>query len=281
MPKAPSNSRSHLKDEYRFNFGRHKGRKLSEVSYSYVVNFCIQEGVDKTRPDLSRALQSSPVYAHLLQEPRPPSLKERRQHVKDALPGPIWEEFVAALRFAEKRQSIVILSSEEEVQILESILTSDFHDLYAKRPTDMSLLNSPSSASTTALRNLLNEVEDVSTLPAPKDDDDEEEEVMEEEEQTHPWWATYDTNEEAWEWSNKLRQAISAAAKAVQKEHGNVGLRVARWAVRDKYAQTVGGIAYGRGDTMQCEWYDESTEWLIGECLLEGRRVEPGMMFAD
>ncbi len=154
-------------------------------------------GRRQTRHDLRRALQSSPVYAHLLQEPRPPSLKERRQHVKGALPGPIWEEFVAALRLAEKRQSIVILSPEEEVQILESILTSDFHDLYAKRPTDMSLLNNPSSASMTALRNLLNEVEDVSTLPAPKDDDDEEE-VMKEEEQTHPWWATYDTNEEVW-----------------------------------------------------------------------------------
>ncbi len=32
---------------------------------------------------------------------------------------------------------------------------------------------------------------------------------------------------------------------------------------------------------MQCEWYDESTEWLIDECLLEGRHLEPGMMFAD
>ncbi len=245
MPKATSNPRSHLKNEYRFNFGRNKGKRLSEVSYNYVVDFCIQEGVDKTRHDLRRALQSSPVYAHLLQEPRPPSLKERRQHVKGALPGPIWEEFVAALRLAEKRQSIVILSSEEEVQILESILTSDFHDLYAKRPTDMSLLNNPSSASMTALRNLLNEVEDVSTLPAPKDDDDEEEEeVMKEEEQTHPWWATYDTNEEVWEWSNKLRQAISAAAKAVQKEHGNVGLRVARWAVRDKVGNCCFGCPY-------------------------------------
>ncbi|KAK0185794.1 hypothetical protein F5146DRAFT_155720 [Armillaria mellea] len=295
MPKAPSNSRSHLKDEYRFNFGRNKGKKLSEVSYSYIVDFCIQEGVDKTRPDLRRALQSSLVYAHHLHEPRPLSLKERRHRVKAALPAPIWEEFVAALCLAQKCRSIIILSSEEEVQILERILTSDFVDLYAKRPTDMSLLNNPSSASMTALNNLFNEVKDVYSLPVPKEydydydcdyedeeeEEEEEEEVTEEKEQNDLWWATYDTDEAAWTWSDKLRQAILAAVKAVQKEHGDVGLRVARWAVRDKYAQTVDGIVYGRGDTKQCEWYDKSLEWLIDECLLEGRHLEPGMMFAD
>ncbi|KAK0458458.1 uncharacterized protein EV420DRAFT_1479725 [Desarmillaria tabescens] len=283
MPKAPSNPRLHSKDEYHFNFGRNKGMSIRSILWlccgPLYSGRCRQ---DTPRPPSSA--QSSSTYAHLLQEPRPRSLKERRQDVKDTLPEPVWEECLVALRRAVQCQSVAILSSEEEVQILESILTSDLNGTYAKRPADMSLLNDPSSVSMTALRNLLNEVEDVSTLQTPKDEEEEkeEEEGLEADgNQDDLWWVTYDADGEAWDWSDAFRQKISSVAKEVQKEHGNVGLRVARWAVRGKYAQTVCGITYGRGYTMRCEWYDGSMEWLIDACLLEGRRLEPGMMFAD
>ncbi|SJL15471.1 uncharacterized protein ARMOST_18969 [Armillaria ostoyae] len=68
------------------------------------------------------------------------------------------------------------------------------------------------------------------------------------------------SHEGMWAWQPEYEIQIKAALDSVREEHGQGGLEVARWAVRDKSAQCVSGIIGYQGDYCY-QWFDQSTKW--------------------
>ncbi|KAK0441873.1 hypothetical protein EV421DRAFT_1810501 [Armillaria borealis] len=218
MPKAPATSSS---TEYTFNFGKHKGEKISNVPPSYLV-FCKgAEWVDDY-PGLRHAI------LNLERERRGMTAAQKIQRAKRIIPDWFWNECYS------HACQIYGVGSVGTVKAMEdAVETRCYEQRYPPRPTATE--TELSSRSITALR------------------------------RTHgPFFTRKEdgfTNERYWVWSGEYEGKVMTALKAVQDEHGENGLLVARWMARNKYAKCTRSLTHGgcgrhlREGTM---WFDES-----------------------
>ncbi|KAK0457580.1 uncharacterized protein EV420DRAFT_1689092 [Desarmillaria tabescens] len=72
------------------------------------------------------------------------------------------------------------------------------------------------------------------------------------------------TGEVNCDWSDLYKEKIKKALRAVEREHGDSGLRIARWAVRNRFVECISGldiISYETRLTPRFIWKDKSAKW--------------------
>ncbi|SJL00736.1 uncharacterized protein ARMOST_04050 [Armillaria ostoyae] len=209
MPKAPATSSS---TEYTFKFGKHKGEKISNVPPSYLV-FCKgAEWVDDY-PGLRHAI------LNLERERQGMTAAQKIQRAKRIIPDWFWNECYP------RACQIYGVGSVGTVKAMgDAVETRCYEQQYPPRPTATE--TELSSPSITALRKLLD------TCPAVEPTTPEH----------GPFFMRKEdgfTNKRYWVWSGEHEGKVMTALKAVQDEHGENGLLVARWMARNKVSRYI------------------------------------------
>ncbi|KAK0463802.1 uncharacterized protein EV420DRAFT_1638717 [Desarmillaria tabescens] len=231
--------------EYTFTFGRHKGEKISNVPPSYLA-FCKESEWAVNYPGLRHAISK------LEREHRGMTVAQRIQHAKSIIPDWFWNESYSCACQLYGANSLGTAKAMED-----AVESRCYEEKYPPRPetTETEL----SSGSITALRQLLD------TCPV----------VGRSTPEYGPFFTQREdgfTDERYWVWSDEYEGKVKAAFRAVQDEHGEEGLLVARWMARDKYAKCTHSLTHkgcgrhGREGTM---WWDESWNmaWFFNESV--------------
>ncbi|KAK0430838.1 hypothetical protein EV421DRAFT_237089 [Armillaria borealis] len=233
--------------EYTFNFGKHNGQTISEVPSDYIV-WCERNGPYNERPDLRDGVRQ---YESL-------TLDQQEQLVKDKVSPWLWD--ACYNRRANHDETL----RRRELERMRTILMQKFHLDYPLRPeTEQTELYSE-SISMRALNALLALSPQRPAHAA---------QLTSEEWKYLSFHVDPISHEGIWAWQPEYEIRIKTALDSVQKEHGQGGLEVARWAVRDRSAQCVSGIiGYQRRYCYQ--WFDQSTKWFEEDAKVErGQRM--------
>ncbi|KAK0196805.1 hypothetical protein F5146DRAFT_1153358 [Armillaria mellea] len=240
MPKAPATSSS---TEYTFNFGRHRGEKISNVPPSYLI-FCKSAKWVDDYPGLRQAI----VSLERARQGMTPA--QRIQRAKRIIPDWFWNEChpIACHIYG-------VESAATAKAIEDAVETRCYERRYPPRPTATE--TGLSSRSIRALRQLLD------TCPAIGPTTPEH----------GPFFVLKEdgfTEKRYWVWSGEYEGKVMTALQAVQDKHGENGLLVARWMARNKYAKSTRSLTHGGCGRHQREgtmWFDQSWNlaWFINK----------------
>ncbi len=196
---------THAYTEYTFNFGKHNGQTISEVPSDYIV-WCKKNGPYNERPDLREGVRQ---YESL-------TLDQQEQLVKDKVSPWLWDACYNRTANHDRRQ---------ELERMRTILTQKFHLDYPPRPTTEETDLYSESASMKALDALL-----YLSPQRPA----QASQLTPDEWKYLSFHVDPISQEGIWAWQPEYEIQIKAALDLVRKEHGQGGLEVARWAVRDR-----------------------------------------------
>ncbi|PBK62546.1 hypothetical protein ARMSODRAFT_964047 [Armillaria solidipes] len=249
MPKSPAkaSSKTQTDTEYTFNFGRYNGETICAVPRDYIV-WCKRNGLFKERPDLREGVRQ---YESL-------TLDQKEQLVKEKVSPWLWDacyDLIANHDMTLRRW---------ELERMRTILMQKFHlDCPLRPETEQKELYSE-SASMRALNALLALSPRRPAHAA---------QLTPEEWKYLSFHVDPISHEGIWAWQPEYEIRIKAALDSVQKEHGQGGLEVARWVVRDRSAQCVSGINGSQGRYCY-QWFDQSIKWFEEDPKVErGQRM--------
>ncbi|KAF5364769.1 hypothetical protein D9758_009281 [Tetrapyrgos nigripes] len=277
---SPRTPRAGNPVDYKFNFGKHKGKSISEVPWSY-IRWCIDEGVVANRLDLKVAVEEFQKQKRLGSTSSSPrktqtttalraststaaaepllSIDQRRAQLKQTISEWLYDECLAVLEAGE--YDFMMSNSQlrertlERLEKLEKMAKSDFPKQYPLRPPATYTLPE-SSKSVKELRRVLSKCPNVCGSFRDPTEEEKKYLVFHSDGFSGKEWYTISEDYEA---------TIKRCLKDVEKEHGMGARQIANWEVRDKYAKCISGINYAGGGKNFCEYYqfvDDSTHWL-------------------
>ncbi|KAK7050907.1 hypothetical protein VNI00_005019 [Paramarasmius palmivorus] len=253
-PSAPSTSGTRPRAarrgaEYKFNFGKHKGRTINEVPWDYIL-WCTDQGIPNNRPDLKAGieafLQAHPVYRGIK------SVKQRYEDVRRVLPEWLYKECANALEvFMTMRYEHDFPPDveEEKIKALEDFIRRGYHREYPARPSPEEKLPDDSLA-VIKLRECLSRCPDLNEGSSDEELDHYEDPI---------------SGFEHCSLKQSYKKEIVACLKEIEKQHGAGVRALGNWEVRDLIAKRIEGIRYSGGGNNGCEYFelgDASLGWL-------------------
>ncbi|KAK0460264.1 uncharacterized protein EV420DRAFT_1478780 [Desarmillaria tabescens] len=191
--------------------------------------------------------------------PRSESLLQQETRLKKEIPSWLWKACIPIARDdkTDPEYPYSATSSSEKrrmaIHRMQDLEDAEFHRQYPPRPEaeEMKAYSEPMSEPMKALKEL------VDASPVAKG----RYEFTADEEQYVYFHHDMFSGSKSWGWRSEYEQRIKDALDVVKKEHGQNELMVARWAVRDKRAECVGGIT-GNSAVHCYQWSDDSVKWL-------------------
>lgn len=221
--------------EYRFNFGKHRGKTLDQTPADY-IQWCIENDLLRKRHDLKRALEEYRARRGLALVPALQSFEQRQEAIQEKVPAWLYSACNDAFERKIDYEGQVLSSAshlrEMERRRLEAFeeMARSLAPLYPPRPAEDASL--PESESVKALRAVLVllperawNIEELHEGPGA----DSTNSVM-----IH--WDGF-TGIETIHLTVEREASIKRCLETIEKEHGKDVRGVANWEVRDKVRQ--------------------------------------------
>ncbi|KAL0579020.1 hypothetical protein V5O48_002963 [Marasmius crinis-equi] len=234
-----------------FNFGTHRGNKISDVPWDY-VQYLLRNGIldDPRRGDFIRALLDFLRAKNRDLEAR---LLALRLELPDWLYDHLFENYVS---HGNDQLAIVGVLDHSQLNMLKSrlhtaegLVQSGLHEEYPARPPSSWTFHE-CSVSMESLREALSRCPKVRRRRAITEEERDYVEELEENSSV--------TKRPVWTFTGDYALELKQCLHAVLSEHGKIGMRAAWWEVRDKYAKFVSGIR----KTVDGGFMDDSLDWL-------------------
>ncbi|KAI0089661.1 hypothetical protein BDY19DRAFT_943620 [Irpex rosettiformis] len=277
MPKAPKNSKSSILrleaspaapstgEEYRFDFGKHRGKTLGEVPWGY-IEWCKRAGIPDERKDFSRALeQHRTKHSSAFRTTRAMSTEERLQAVKRKLPAWLYDACIEAFEDANCEEMMCLSHASEfrrferdKVEALEEMSKLLAHS-YPPRPSSSTTL--PDSELVEDLRTVLSLLpESAWNIPKLVDRSPCAD-------ATNSVYVHHDgfTGTDSLLLTERCSEKIRYFLRRIEKEHGREVRVTAQWEVYDKVAKSIGGITYSNAYGDEKGFYDPAREWVAAQ----------------
>ncbi|KAL0567677.1 hypothetical protein V5O48_014311 [Marasmius crinis-equi] len=250
--------------KYRFTFGKHRGKLVSEVPSDYIT-WCINKGLASKNPDLKRAIEASSFSNS--SDPDLLSLKQRCARVEEIVPQWLYD---VCWGIVQKRDLGTAISYTQEVETENTVqmewLIKPGHDgkvfceKYPPRPLTAEVEAFwAKKGECEAVRKLAGIVENYPEYDWRKRGTGEQDPRLVEKENAFA--------EEEWaEITTEFKNKIETCLNNVERELGPKAGDVAKWMVRDQHAARVKGVVWrggGRHNNEYFFWEDESIDlWL-------------------
>ncbi|KAL0579027.1 hypothetical protein V5O48_002981 [Marasmius crinis-equi] len=252
-------TRSGFADRWSFNFGKHEGKRISQVPRDYIQSL-IDKGIpsDRRRGDLRLAL------IDYLRASPDRDLEDRLLSLRVELPNWLYDALFAGYgaQHIGTLHSFQLDLLTDRVEVAEDMVDSGFHERYPPRPSDT--WSFPEcSASVRRLREAISHIPNIRN----EEDLDARDAPYVELQEIFPV-----TEKRIWKLTKGHALRLKRCLADVVTDHGQEGMLAGWWEVRDKYSRCISGIM----ETDDGVFVDDSVSWLelAGNGRVDARKLD-------